>query len=615
MSDYPGLFTTFEKFEMTCAWVPKRDSNWLTAPIAPEKTALPEIPDTMLVGSTSLGLVEARVCPYSLLYRRGQERKTRVMTAVGYDIGTNGRSPKKRARDFLRVAHLFRLGRLPTERPHPETRKLSYWAQNDLPTAVSVLKSIDLRALSTLERYATEIDRLSARVEATLASGKRVFLCGCGATGRLSLSLEYLWREQFAGSDQVISFMAGGDVALVHSLEGFEDHPAYGARHLDELGFEDGDLLIACTEGGETPYVIGATERAATISSNPPFFLYCNTDSALVDEIARFRKVYDDPKINKICLYVGPMALAGSTRMQASTVLQLAVGVALLLPGRTARSLISGFRARVRETDLSFLADFIAKESNLYLSGHHAHYQVRDYGITVFTDTTERAPTFSLAPFEQLATRSQQHSLCYVSLAAADTPHAAWLRLLNREPRALNWPEVDPRTTSDYLRGFDFSSEALPRRQRQIPDKTHHEFSIHKTHDGFALRLGELSHNVIADDLPDLFQHLLLKQMLNIHSTLVMGCLGRFKNNLMTWVTPTNGKLVDRAARYVEILLAAEGRTNHGYSEIVRQLFVEMDRTDPGESVVLSTYRSLLQTGSARLSARRPAHRVAGQRN
>ena len=46
--------------------------------------------------------------------------------------------------------------------------------------------------------------------------------------------------------------MAGGDVALVHSLEGFEDFPDFGARHLVELGFGPNDLLIGSTEGGET---------------------------------------------------------------------------------------------------------------------------------------------------------------------------------------------------------------------------------------------------------------------------------------------------------------------------------------------------------------------------
>lgn len=30
----------------------------------------------------------------------------------------------------------------------------------------------------------------------TLDKGHRIFICGCGATGRLSLALESLWRQE-----------------------------------------------------------------------------------------------------------------------------------------------------------------------------------------------------------------------------------------------------------------------------------------------------------------------------------------------------------------------------------------------------------------------------------
>lgn len=503
------------------------------------------------------------------------------------------KSPEERAREFLRVAHLFKLGYLSTEQPHPATRELSRWARNDLPRAISVLKRVDLDTLESSERYAAEIDVLAEKVKATLGAEKRVFLVGCGATGRLALSLESLWRQAHPGRDRVLAFMAGGDVALVHALEGFEDYPAHGARHLLEMGFADGDLLIGCTEGGETPYVIGATEKAAEISSNRPCFLYCNPASALAARVERFRRVHENPHIHEISLYVGPMALAGSTRMQASTVLQLAVGCALLHPDEPARRLIEAFRRQVRDTDFSFLAGFVAAESDIYRAGDHVIYRVNDYGITVLTDTTERAPTFSLIPFDQLNGRPVPRSLCYVALEGADSSPDAWDRLLNRAPRPLNWPEVDPRTTPEYLYGFDFSANVLETRRRRIPDKTHHEFRIGRSGHGIRFRLGKHAHEAATNGMPELFRHLLLKQMLNIHSTLVMGRLGRYKANLMTWVSPTNGKLVDRAARYVQYLLLNAGSARASYAEVVRRLFAEMDRARPGESVVLRAYRSL----------------------
>lgn len=58
----------------------------------------------------------------------------------------------------------------------------------------------------------------------TLSTGGKVFICGCGATGRLSLVLEALWRQETKAlnlndlSDRVVSFMAGGDAALIKSV-------------------------------------------------------------------------------------------------------------------------------------------------------------------------------------------------------------------------------------------------------------------------------------------------------------------------------------------------------------------------------------------------------------
>jgi N-acetylmuramic acid 6-phosphate etherase len=154
---------------------------------------------------------------------------------------------------------------------------------------------------------------------------------------------------------------------------------------------------------------------------------------------------------------------------------------------------------------------------------------------------------------------------------------------------------VDPRTGRDYLRGFDFGPGALDRRRILIPEATHHEFSIRGTQDGIRLRFGPLAHTLPTPGLPALLRHTLLKQALNIHSTLVMGRLGRYEGNLMTWVRPTNGKLVDRSARYVQHLLDREGRRDLAYEEIVRQLFAELERGAPDEPVVLKTFRSLAQ--------------------
>nr|NIP94264.1 SIS domain-containing protein [Akkermansiaceae bacterium] len=174
-------------------------------------------------------------------------------------------APQLSLERFLEVAAEFRLGELETEQPHPATGELSRLAREDPGAAVEVLKQVDLNALVCLESFNPRLEFLAAAMAETLDRGRRIFLCGCGATGRLSISLETFAREGLLGDDlgeRVIGFMAGGDAALVRSIERFEDYPQYGVRQLRELGFADGDLMIGITEGGETPFVIGATEEA-----------------------------------------------------------------------------------------------------------------------------------------------------------------------------------------------------------------------------------------------------------------------------------------------------------------------------------------------------------------
>ena len=234
---------------------------------------------------------------------------------------------REQAARFLQRAGDFHLGNLPTEGRHPLTFELADLARHDLPRALRTLKQIDCFAIERVLGKSAEVAGLSARMHGCMANGHRVFLYGCGATGRLSLSLEYLWRFVHGGSpgqDSVRGFMSGGDLALVHSIEDFEDHPEFGARQLAEIGFGADDLLVSCTEGGETPSVIGATEAAAAFARTAPCFLYCNPDDVLISQVERSRRVLQDPRIDKFNFYVGPMSLAGSTRLQASTALMLA---------------------------------------------------------------------------------------------------------------------------------------------------------------------------------------------------------------------------------------------------------------------------------------------------
>ena len=505
---------------------------------------------------------------------------------------------RQKAQEFLAVADDFKLGNLPTEMRHPATENLSYLAHNDLPAAFKALHAVDCDVIEKMVAYQPRLEPLYTAIADTLASGHRVFFYGCGATGRLSMSVEYLWRYVHRNdqdmADRVLGFMSGGDLALVHSIENFEDHPEFGAQQVHDIGFGPHDLLVSTTEGGETPSVIGATEEAARISSRKPFFLYCNPEDTLINTVERSRRVITSDTIHSICLDVGPMYLSGSTRLQASTVLMLAAASALLSASDTLPApRTSDLLTYMQHLDTSWLAAFTQEEARLYQQGDYLLYETIDHGITILTDTTERAPTFSLLGFENQNNPARKPSLSYLRLPTSHDAASAWRAILLREPITIEWDVLRAIAGRERLLGFDFSAQALQQRTDLIAPAQLHRFVITRDGDDLVFSLGTLNHRLNVAGLHPLHEHLVLKMLLNAHSTLVMGRMNRFESNVMTWVKPSNNKLIDRSIRYIQHLLTQDGIGEFSYADICHQLFIEAENMAPDQAVVVLTRNTL----------------------
>lgn len=502
------------------------------------------------------------------------------------------------ADEFLKVATDYQLGALDTEAQHPFTTSLSRMAHVDVGEAVKLMHQVDVLALRQFAAKSALLTDLARAIAATLAAGHRVFLCGCGATGRLSLSIEVFCRMgvlPVPDPERVVAFMAGGDLALIKAIETFEDHPEYGARQLEELGFADGDLLLASTEGGETPFVIGAAERAAEISTNHPWFLYCNPDEQLVKAAARSKRVIENSAIHKLNLAVGAMAVSGSTRLQASTVLMAAIGFAFLHPHdpENAPGEVLQLLRHVAHCDGQFLVPFVEHEAAAYERGAFVLYVSSRFGITVVTDTTERAPTFSLAPFEKQDDPAAVASWCHFLMPEQPGAHAAWHALLHREPRTLEWPDVRHVAGVEVLASYDFSAQLSARRQSRTHGAEHLLFNIGGAPGEMVWEFDGLKERIDLTGVHEFHAHLLLKLLINMHSTLVMGRLGRYLDNLMTYVKPSNNKLIDRAVRYVRLLALRRTGKLPDYEKVTRLLFEERDKLQPGEPIVLKTLAAL----------------------
>ena len=381
---------------------------------------------------------------------------------------------QSRSAEFLKISAQFKLGALVTESSHPVTTDLSSVAQKDIAAALELLFKADGDVVKTFDEFVKSgrAEKIAATVLTAVKNGGRIFFTGCGSTGRLSILLDSIWRDfwqrrkAFSLSktgdfeNRTFSVMAGGDYALIKSVEGFEDFTAFGRKQLNDLGVSANDVVFAITEGGETSFVIG-TAWAGVDAGAKVYFVYNNPDDILCTHVERSREVIADARIEKINLTTGPMSITGSTRMQATSI-QLCVMLAVLeivvreLTGQSSADVSSGFLKRVeallkslRSPEvLTSLAKIVALEESVYRRGHKNNYFADRLGIDVLTDTTERSPTYCTPPFRKFDDYKAAESWSFLFLPD-DRTESAWQNILKRQPRCIAWIEPEVRALVD----------------------------------------------------------------------------------------------------------------------------------------------------------------------
>ena len=562
-------------------------------------------------------------------------------------------TPAEKADDFIKNETQFHLGVLTTEQSHPKTRTLSQTLAVDTRQGMRQLYSVDDDIPPVLKKTiaSEEYQKLEDAIYRSLVAGGRVSFSGCGATGRLSILLDAankkFCRESAAKlperaeffhklAAQTNAIMTGGDFALIRSVESFEDFISFGYNQYKEAGIGPNDALCAISEGGETSSVIG-TIHAALDAGIPAFFLFNNPSDLMASRVERSREVIEDPRVTVVNLTTGPMAIAGSTRMQATTIEMLVAGFAFetalaefLQETLSADELDAiGFAPRSPEEkaaefdvllkeirsdeNVATAANYVEFECDLYKRGGRVTYFPRDYSLDIFTDTTERSPTFKIPPFRSLDETDAPAPWALVKDPLRNAKEA-WIWLLGDvEPRCLEWTPDDyrrmggtpaqindpPKIGRQTVYRFPIGSEPDPSRYEGIPNAAvavlaDTETSLwgaagagwfdafEKCAAPFEQKVAFLINNTLTNaskpsdpnygkvfefnmaipETPlDLFVHLALKLTLNNISTATMGKFGRLNGNWMAHVDATNKKLIDRSVRLVSEIGGVDYRT------------------------------------------------------
>lgn len=192
-----------------------------------------------------------------------------------------------------------------TEGLHPRADDLDGMSALELVTLMNTEDGTAVAAVTPqLQRIAEAVEAVTERLRA----GGRVHYFGAGTSGLVAA---------MDAAECPPTFGVAPDVVQAHVVTeaGQEDDEALGAAAARDAQVESGDVAVAVSASGRTPFVVGAM-REASARGPLTIAVACRRDSPL----ARSSDI-------AIEIDTGPEVIAGSTRLKCGTVQKLVLNM------------------------------------------------------------------------------------------------------------------------------------------------------------------------------------------------------------------------------------------------------------------------------------------------
>ncbi|ETK37452.1 N-acetylmuramic acid 6-phosphate etherase [Microbispora sp. ATCC PTA-5024] len=217
------------------------------------------------------------------------------------------------------------LAALATEQSDPR-----YSGIDTLPTEeiARLMNAADAAVPAAVGRAVPAISAAIDGIAGRMTAGGRLLYVGAGTSGRLAvLDASECPPTYGTHPDLVQGIIAGGEVALVRSVEGAEDDAEAGAAVIREKDAGPLDSVVGISASGRAPYVVAAVAEARRRGALT-VGLACNTGTPL-----------GAAAHHAIEVVVGPEIVTGSTRLKAGTaqklVLNMISTITMIKTGRT----------------------------------------------------------------------------------------------------------------------------------------------------------------------------------------------------------------------------------------------------------------------------------------
>ena len=222
-----------------------------------------------------------------------------------------------------------------TERSSPRYSSIDLWEAEDI--AESIVES-QFAAVAAVQAVRKEIAAAVVAMRTRLQDRGRLIYVGAGTSGRLAVQDGAELAPTFGWpGERLVLLVAGGERALLRSVEGAEDDAEQGLRLIDQHAVTSQDVLIAVAASGTTRFTL-ACLREAKLRGALTLGIANNQASPILQEA-------DHP----IFLDTGSEPIAGSTRLKAGTAQKVALNTLstslMILLGKVHQGLMVDVRA------------------------------------------------------------------------------------------------------------------------------------------------------------------------------------------------------------------------------------------------------------------------------
>ena len=238
---------------------------------------------------------------------------------------------------------------------------------NQRTQQIDVCSTLDMVTLMNEEdkqvAYAVELElpHIADAIDAIVAGfkrGGRLIYCGAGTSGRLGVLDASECPPTFGTNEEMVQgFIAGGDYALRHPIEGAEDSYEDGYELMKDIQVTDCDVVVGITASGRTKYVLGAIERAKEMGAFTVGI--CTNANSDLERMANLT----------IAPLVGAEVIQGSTRLKSGTAQKMVLNM-----------LTTGSMIKIGKVYKNYMVDM--KPSNEKLMDRSVRLVVEATGVT-----------------------------------------------------------------------------------------------------------------------------------------------------------------------------------------------------------------------------------------